>query len=1701
MPYKHKAHFKNCFKALHPKKNKLEPESQRQYDEILYICDENDLKQWAAECLKENREAKNKNRWARWWGKAEEPVFHTSPRPEESTRNWERNVMVKCPLIELRIYTYGTNKELAQSEVLSIKNLELKAFMNQSFNDVQCACESTYVYSDHPCSQKTILSITGSPDRPGITLKARIYNEITKSNEIEYVCEDFKLEFDMKLINNLLSFISLKGLSVKDKKEVLDKLAVAQESAMNQISDIFYYEKTYTFDIILIRVLICVPAGNGVFKIEVSDLRAATSQESHGLEYSGLQTSLNLKIEYDEVQVVPRFTVNGLIKTLSKKHLKIKWTQENTSYDQLNDLEFQGDIDSIHIDITPGVISEFLYIQKTFVLQNSADLCLIDKDELIKECGIYYLEINPQLLLPAQNIVPKSNPKPSASKAKANYSLKIKDLVFRINAEATVTQSVSVEYNTTFKLIKAKLLDMTLWKDKVIISPMNIYYERNDTTKSSYLNFPKAEAVIEYKDILYFKKFFDNIHKFKPASKKLKKAKIELAKVEFLVKFISLKLTYVTPELDPLFQIIVEDQDLIWVCWNPDDLYAKAWVNVSYYNPLLQIYEYVLEPICLGIKYNKDWKFHLEVPNGKTINFIVTDFMISHLISIFNNHYEPQGTFSVYNNTGCRLYLTTNDGFEHVVEEGHAQKFQGLNEDSEIDCTVILSDSKTPKLHKVPLFTQKKQIHELDKETEILTEIVIVNHNKQLKISSPLEIKNETALDFYIAFGNSDNIKCIKECVSCTVISIPLYCLKDSIAVIFMDNNAECNDFWQISCIKKDSKFIRSGESYLCLECIENTIYIRPSLIIINYLPCGLFISSYNLNLILPATEKKELYLNPYTSFRFTINLYGYEQLENLCLFSKPLPERLVFTKNKEIKLEIGCFNSIKPNHKLILYPLLLLVNLSALPLEFHIKLKDSIPSLSEDSDQTQVLSSPVDFILVKLGPGLSEPIDIKDKLCGSFEIPVQSTSKHQFVYNIFISKVPEEEIVTKVVTIESKIIITNMMDLHMRAIQHNQSIDFTFIRSGQKNYFNWHDASKDLYMSIKLEVGYNWSGPFLIDRPTSFYLQSHTENPELFIKVEIKEEDYVTNVIFYESYETDFKIENFSRFDIYCYQKDYMIPLTVQSMKTSYFAWTPWSARKLLILEVQSEGMLHSETIDFDISQDLIPFEFILDSGSSIYGRVKKESNTLVVRITDFYLDFPSSIELSPEMNIKFPEICFSIVQQELYNKKEILLVSLLDIEILIKTQEQNILWELGLSAIQADSQIYEYVEYPIILLSVSDNERISCSGQVLTSNNYICFDKVVIKPSGMVISMDTNSLSSIINFTSQFKSSVSREIDHYLNYSFKSEAKASAPYIFLSKFEIKAFDICISFKLLSSKIKKNFFSYLIDFKNINLTLNTVSFINMYCSAASLLNSIIYSYKKMILDSIPYILKQRGIIGEGINLFLNLSGGINNLKGKYLDDRSNLVKPDTPKPSKSNYKKDSLQKNIELGLKNLKSAKEMNKKSVLDKITDAFINPADAFVDLFKKKNRISPKEVHFYKYSSRPPRVFYGKLGAIKEFNFSDSETVKSLIKHNAKYLNYKFYGQAEGIDLNTDCVRFYQVMFFCNKIVFVYNSKIIWKMSTRLLQLDSVVTEEYSVVFRGITKKKLKPYVRQVDFRNSRALDKVLSILKQLSKDISR
>lgn len=1265
-----------------------------------------------------------------------------------------------------------------------------------------------------------------------------------------------------------------------------------------------------------------------------------------------------------------------------------------------------------------------------------------------------------------------------------------------------ISTGIVIDYSSCPYSVSLKCQQINIWKDRPICTPMDLDFYITDDDEFKYgLLFNNADFCLCLDDIFYFQSLFYSIPSMKPKKNSLQKSFRQI-EYQYTVNFSTVKIKFLSKQLEPIIEATIKNDYFTSSFVTYFKISSKFSLSLEYYNPILQKNESFIEPVIFLLSFSSNpLILNLQTLTNESLNFSITDFQIKHLTSLYYSSSNSNSAFSIYNNTGFQIEIGSNEGITQVIMDQSTENFKAPTEDTILKCRIIDLYEGNLTLSRIPLFYQDPIIHQLDRirDINILTEVKIVNFSKLLRITSPLEIQNNTDLELDIAFILKTKVQSVKTSAAKSKISVPLDCTKSEVSIIDKSSNLKECDRIEIQQIKKKSTMVRSGGYFFVLEFMKNTLHIWPSFIAYSYLPQPLLLSIFTSHpietLLLPGLQNN-FYIATNKPVKTSITPNNFIPFTSLELFSKKKIPETISLENSNFSLEIGVFMSNDPIPTLILYPLVLLVNLSLLPLQFHIQLKNSIPCISENIYENRIPCNPCESILIKTSGELSSPIDIKTKPTGFFEVSGENNTKFSLNYSITNGKIPNQDLFAKVVTINSRILITNHMEQDLKVIQFGASVNnFILAPSGKTNYFNWENCNSNS-MSVKVtDISSDWTGAFDISTSTTFYLRSDSENTFSFIKVDVKDEDDTKFVGFYNSVETDLKIENCSMNDVVYFQENFAFPLVVKSNSYSFFAWHSQVNSKTLVLQVKNGREKYSTHVSFAHSGELLQFDSG-PQGEITYVLIRKEANTQTLVISDTpLLPFRGS-EILSKIDILVPEITFSIIQQNVYHKKEILLIVLASFNFAMNQFKDLIYWKLEFSDLQIDCQIHEYVVCPILVLT-NGPDTISMEGELVISEKWFCLDKVFFKFKNMLMNVDSNSLKSVLKFLQQFEIRENQEILSYLYLS--DEVKPVTPaYVYLSRVELSAFQVAFSYKLLPSNFSDTFKSYFLNFDNVTVALETCLYKGLYGSMSSLSFTFFNTYKKMVIANISQILKQHGMIGGALTFFLKLSGSVSSIgKKKNKQDKNKEKAVNIGLSSSTSFFRNLVESKtkgeksssaISIG----KTKKEQRKRDVfLDFIT----NPLSWAVGVIEDKKVPKNVDVANTKRRKRAPRIFYGKVKTICPFDSIDCNAANYFIEKQLKHSVFSYYGQAIGTDLNGNLLMF---VFFLQKIALVniQKDKVMWEIDP--IRLEPIVYQEKSVLLVGTTENNSR-YKHEIRVQESEVIKKIESLMQILLKDL--
>lgn len=1310
---------------------------------------------------------------------------------------------------------------------------------------------------------------------------------------------------------------------------------------------------------------------------------------------------------------------------------------------------------------------------------------------------------------------------------RSEYEVSIENFIFNVNFEDILTEistKIAINYITFPNSFKVQLADFCLKKgDFNIIQKIDLEAEIHKETSTDihiYIRKADNDIFISLDDLWHYLRFYTEAIPQPPTSKpkQLSETRYEGNDTNFGLSFETINLHGLTKTREKVFKFALKYDGIEGKISQFLEVKGGISISVDYYNNLLQTYEPFIEEVSFEFNFLQEStnevyrQLGLKCNSQKPLEIVMTDNMMKHLYGLYFGNAEKEAFgFSIYNSTGHTVRLFSTNGHTKEIMDQCVEEFQPLKENENISCMLIINETYHPELVKIPLFCQEPMEHDLDSKTRILTEISFKNNRRYLRISSPYEIKNKTKLFFDISFYSSKESfepETVKTLNPQQKISFPLSCLEGAFTVIPPSTTSEVCRKVYIKSLSQDVPFtIKNGEYTLILYRSDRVIEIWPTFFIVNYLPTYIFAKIDDRgceNIIIVPLEKGEMYIpnDKVKSLMLTVN--GFNTSQKLKIFSKPL-ENVLQIKSSVFSTEIGVAQVREPAYSISLYPLVLIVNYSLLPLEFHIMGKNSFPNISQIFAENRVLCGQVDNIYVKYSDKFSTPLNIKSEFKGNFQIEYTKDQKYELVYHVTTSKIPNDSVFSKIVTIDSRILITNNMDRNIKIKQFLCEDDtFTYIKSKKTSCFNWHKNFENKLLHIFVEgLSFDWCGCFSIDNETSFYIGINNDQGKNFIRVDVKQQNDMVYVVFYDSVESDLKIINKTNKTLGFYQEDYILPEYVGPLETLYFTWHSQSARHNLIVQALEGSIRYNQKIEMLNIGKHYEFYYGPNKQNCLFFKVFKEANTSVLTICDTPPSTTGQNTITLSMTFESNQTFLSIVQEDIFKKKELILISINNLIFNLSQSKYSLDFQLSLMELQIDSQIFDFVICPIIFITEGP-EHFMFKGDIVISEKWICLEKVVLKPKNIVLNLDNNSMTSLLEFYKRFGTSKPMELDYYLNPSIEQEPSPGA-YMYIDKINIVQFTLNFTFKVLPDSVKDHLKSYFLNFDKTVVYFEEYSQNGMYGSPGSLVFTISEFYKRNILDNIGNILKQNGMIGNALMFGLNLSKKMKKNK-KSEQSTSKILTPNLSlsrayyKKIVENYKRDPSTRNTKLSHLTPIDISQYNthKKQKVESVVDAISKPMSGLLGLFNsnKRREEKPLEANNVIFKKRGARVFYGKLRLIRPYDPHDSMSVSFFAEKKIKYSNYIFYGQV--ILIRPQDFDMLMVTVF-NEVIAIVNlstTKVIMKLWTTYMEkLD--LEKEY-IYFKGMNYKG-KPIAYILETVESDKMTELKVLLCEMLKDI--
>ena len=1092
-------------------------------------------------------------------------------------------------------------------------------------------------------------------------------------------------------------------------------------------------------------------------------------------------------------------------------------------------------------------------------------------------------------------------------------------------------------------------------------------------------------------------------------------------------------------------------------------------LSLNYFSPLIQSYECLVEPFNFRIIYTYEnllSNLSFTLANQSELSLCLTDTILKDLYSRYYESSSKIQNFSLYNNTGHKVRLIYSDQSFTEIEDKDIKPVKPVKSDEYLSLALILENFQEVILNRLPLHIEGIHQHQLNKAIEIISQIEIVGQTKQIKVSSPVEIRNQTQIQFSVAFfmGNSNEPVNVKIVYPLCIISVPLNCCKGKVAFIPPGTLLQQCKIVNLSQILESSPFCKSGDYSFLLQYEKPVISIWPSLIIKNILPTYISVSFNNtIESLIQPNEFQHFYIPPTkTALYLTVNQF--DKTGAIFIFDKKIT-KTVQIKNQKFVTEIGLLINEENSTRVTFYPYYLITNLSMIPISFYIQFKNSFINISKDFRDNKFFIGKVENLLIEINNCFSSPLMVDSLEKKSFEISNHG-SILKFVHCTTMAKIPGENKYTKVFTVWSKYILTNYMDHDIKVIQtETDPKNFTFVKSGKSNYFNWAKNDAKSLMSLRIEkVSVDWTGGFFIEKSGTFYLKIENAVQKVFVKVNVKEEDGIVNVIFYNAYESDIKIVNKCKFLAKAHQFGCQLFETIEPGSEEYFAWYSQGLKEELVIKLNYCEIWQSFILDVEKVGKVCACEFPDFPNMFVYIKVVKDANSHLIIISenqteDYENSYPSLVSY-----MNFPKIFLSIIQHDIYRKKEIMLVTLFGFSFNLTQFTKCIEWKLELTDLQIDSQIFEFVVCPIFFISDGE-DPLALSGRLVLTEKWTCLEKIRLDMKNFIVNLDNNLLESILNFYKRFFTETNYNLDYYLTCSADKNDLLTGAWIFLSDLCVSSFVIKFSYKNANKNAKDHFMSFLVNFDDIIIFLEETHYVKLYGSPSTISGVISAAYHKMIMSNLDLILKQHGMIGGALMLAVKLSNGIAKIgkKSNTKDSReAKLVYQEKLRQHRQNntirftrcLKSEEMQD--EIG--------RLKEKSGIDSFTELVNDPVNSFLGLFKKKKNIKEDPNIITKYKQRTNRVFYGRFSVIQPYSFDDCHVASILRIKNQDFCGYFFYGQSFGTNYRNG-KKIVAVVFDRAAVLMDDESNILWEINP--ICIESVQKIKENLVICGLDK----------------------------------
>ncbi|OMJ85768.1 hypothetical protein SteCoe_12834 [Stentor coeruleus] len=827
-------------------------------------------------------------------------------------------------------------------------------------------------------------------------------------------------------------------------------------------------------------------------------------------------------------------------------------------------------------------------------------------------------------------------------------------------------------------------------------------------------------------------------------------------------------LTAYTPILD--FSITIGDKALSHSLIKGESSFngtLQIWSN--YYNPIADVWEPFIENFLLEIEIlsnkasNIKSQYVLSVAS-EYLNVNFSEVMVKNfqdILAVWDSNSsecsEVVSHFQIKNEVGYSIlvqYKYSNDvtivdsgnTADHIIDYYSREK--NLWKSDSITVSIYPGDFQPPELriktNKVHSSVYHSGIH------YTVVDVELKDTRKTLCVRSPVVIENLTEFGLKLIFYKPKKTE-NRECLPGKICPVPYDFILGSMAVEINEFRSRSlinlEDLWKKN--KSNSTEIIVGSIHISLfykisktNIKKRSIFIKPTLVILNGLPCSIGLRIYDgkpskfEELEIKQGNKTKNYSYSQTAnLSFSLSLEGYSRSNiSPLLNSQHSTNKIKLVDRKQQELTIFIHRIQDGTNTFMFYVFQVFINNSLNPIAFYHKQKTSEKLLPGQNFISTVLpSNKIKKIVIGLGNAKSKTVKIDTvgiqdiiELIGD-PTPSGLSAKYQYTLDVQITKVIHNETVfTKIVIISPRYILVNNMQNNLVIAQEGLLQYGMIIQPGSRVPFHWTDKDYKELIRVKGKgEEWAWSGPFAIDNIGSFTIQSKNKSEMsvfLMIKVEIKIISTTAHVVLEEEImsQASYRLENDSSiFSLAIYQVSSPEDTRfIDSMSSCLFTWSNYMLPHEVIVEFligknanESKDTNSMYKINFDKLNQVLRIR-VKDAPKDfdvIYASVYNEGPSRVLKFSDLPLRNmkDGADEILAYYSLTIPKLGVSIIEHYKHKSKEVFYLTFSQVVFLAESTKKQLKTELMIKDIQGDNQMSPDAIFPVFLHVAEISER----------------------------------------------------------------------------------------------------------------------------------------------------------------------------------------------------------------------------------------------------------------------------------------------------------------------------------------------------------------------------------------------------------